>query len=200
MNILHIESSIFAENGVSSQLSRTLLEKLTKENPGSEIRHKHFGKEPVPHFDGETLQALMQDPDSRSDEQKDKVAYADQQITDVQWADVIVIGLPMYNFSVPSMLKAWFDFIARAGVTFRYTEKGPEGLLLNKKVHILATRGGQYKDTPIDTQIPFVKTFLNFLGITDINVIYAEGLNMGDDLKTLAIADAENQIQQLQSA
>ncbi|WMS86110.1 FMN-dependent NADH-azoreductase [Pleionea litopenaei] len=200
MNILHIESSIFAENGVSSQLSRTLLEKLTLENPGSEIRHKHFGQEPVPHFDGETLQALMQDPDSRSGEQKDKVAYADQQIADVQWADVIVIGLPMYNFSVPSMLKAWFDFIARAGVTFRYTEKGPEGLLLNKKVHILATRGGQYKDTPIDTQIPFVKTFLNFLGITDINVIYAEGLNMGDDLKTLAIADAENQIQQLQSA
>ncbi len=195
MNILHIESSIFAENGISSQLGRTLVEKLKQTTAGTKIKSRHFAAEPVPHFDGSVLNALMTEPSQRSEEQKSKVAYADQQISDVQWADTLVIGMPMYNFSVPSMLKSWFDFIARAGVTFRYTDQGPVGLLEGKKAYVIATRGGIYKDTPADSQTPFVETFLNFIGIKDIEFIYAEGLNMGDSNKQKAIEQAENQIQ-----
>lgn len=195
MNILHIESSIFAENGISSQLGRTLVEKLKQTTAGTKIKARHFAAEPVPHFDGSVLNALMTEPSQRSEEQKSKVAYADQQISDIQWADTLVIGMPMYNFSVPSMLKSWFDFIARAGVTFRYTDQGPVGLLEGKKAYVIATRGGIYKDTPADSQTPFVETFLNFIGIKDIEFIYAEGLNMGDSNKQKAIEQAENQIQ-----
>lgn len=195
MNILHIESSIFAEKGVSSQLGRTLVDKLRQTTAGATVKSRHFATEPVPHFDGGVLHALMTEPMQRSEEQQSKVAYADQQISDIQWADTLVIGMPMYNFSVPSMLKAWFDYVARAGVTFRYTDQGPEGLLKGKKAYVVATRGGVYKDTPVDTQTPFVETFLNFIGIEDIEFIYAEGLNMGDSNKQKAIEQAENQIQ-----
>ncbi|WP_144392549.1 FMN-dependent NADH-azoreductase [Pleionea sediminis] len=197
MNILHIESSIFAENGVSSQLTRRLIDTIKSRKSDAEVRSKHFANEPVPHFDGLFLNALMKEEAKRTDEEKEKANYADQQIADIQWADTLVIGMPMYNFSVPSMLKAWFDFVARAGVTFRYTENGPEGLLKGKKAYIVATRGGQYKDTPTDSQAPFIKTFLNFIGIEDIEFIYAEGLNMGDELKQQAIESAEHHIQQV---
>lgn len=197
MNILHIESSLFAESGVSSQLSNQLLTRLKAAAKNPHVIKKSFAEQPVPHFDGKALQALMQPAEERTLEQQDIVAYADQQIADAQAANVWVIGLPMYNFGVPSMLKAWFDFIARAGVTFRYTEQGPQGLLNDKTVYLLATRGGQYKDSPADSQIPFIKTFLNFLGVTDIQVIYAEGLNMGEQIKAQALSDASVQINQL---
>jgi FMN-dependent NADH-azoreductase len=197
MNILHIESSLFAENGVSSQLSNQLLTRLKATANNTHIIKKSFAEQPVPHFDGKALQALMQAPEEQTQEQQQIVAYADQQIADAKAADVWVIGLPMYNFGVPSMLKAWFDFIARAGVTFRYTDQGPEGLLGDKTVYLLATRGGQYKDSPADSQIPFIKTFLNFLGITSIEVIYAEGLNMGEPIKTRALSEASAHINQL---
>ncbi len=195
MNILHIESSIFAEQGVSSQLTRTLVEKLKHSSTGSVVKTRNFAEEPVPHFDADVLQALMTDASERSDAQQSKVDYADQQISDIQWADTLVIGMPMYNFSVPSMLKAWFDYVARAGVTFRYTDQGPVGLLQGKKAFVVATRGGIYKDTQADSQTPFVETFLKFIGIDDIEFIYAEGLNMGDSSKQQAIEQAENQIQ-----
>ena len=94
---------------------------------------------------------------------------------------MIVIGVPMYNFGVPAQLKNWIDAIARAGVTFRYTEKGPEGLLKGKKVYVALTRGGKYRNTPADTQVPYLTTVLGFLGMTDVQFVYAEGLAMGPD-------------------
>lgn len=118
-------------------------------------------------------------------------------IDELKQAEVIVIGLPMYNFGIPSTLKAYFDQIARAGVTFRYTENGPEGLLTGKKAYIFATRGGLYAGTPLDSQTGYVRNFLGFLGITDVEFIYAEGLNMGDLNKEAALAEAQQQIAKL---
>ncbi len=192
MNLLHIESSLFAENGVSSQLSRELISQLKAKHSDITVNHKNFALEPVPHFDGNTLNALMADKQGLSEQQKQLADYSNQQIEQVQEADVLVIGVPMYNFGIPSMLKAWFDHIARAGVTFRYTENGPEGLLKNKKVYIVASRGGIYKDTQADSIVPFLSTLLNFLGMDDIEYIYAEGLNMGDDKKAEGMKQARD--------
>lgn len=197
MKLLHIESSIFADAGVSSQLSRQLIESLRQSNPSLDIIEKHFAKQPMPHFDGVMLQAVSTAPELRTAEQAQLAKFADKQIEELQQADILVIGMPMYNFGVPSMLKSWFDFVARAGVTFQYTEHGPEGLLQGKKAYVIATRGGQYKDTPMDSQTPFVETFLKFLGIIDIKFIYAEALNMGDESRQLSIDQAQQKIQSL---
>ena len=109
---------------------------------------------------------------------------------------MIVIGLPMYNFGVPSTLKAYFDHVARAGITFRYTENGPVGLLQNKRAVIIATRGGQYAGTPADSQTNHVRTILNFLGIQDVQFVYAEGLAMGEDLQREAVSQAQAALKQ----
>ena len=118
-------------------------------------------------------------------------------IDELSRADVIVIGLPMYNFGVPSTLKAYFDHIARAGVTFRYTDKGPVGLLRGKKVFVFAARGGLYAGTPRDTQTPYVRDFLSFLGMDDVEFIYAEGLALGDEHQKKALDRAHAAIDRL---
>ena len=133
----------------------------------------------------------------RDEQQKQIVAYSDRLIDELKQADTIVLGLPMYNFGVPSMLKAWFDHIARAGVTFRYTEKGPVGLLTGKKVYVFATRGGYYAGTPRDTQTAYVRDFLAFLGITDVEFVYAEGLAISEASKAASLAKARESLQQL---
>jgi FMN-dependent NADH-azoreductase len=125
------------------------------------------------------------------------VAQSDALIAELEAADVIVLGLPMYNFGVPSTLKAYFDHVARAGVTFRYTADGPQGLLGGKKAYVLAARGGRYAGTPLDTQSDFVRQFLGFLGIRDVEFIYAEGLAMGDAHRDGALSHAGECIQQL---
>ncbi|MEE4246855.1 MAG: NAD(P)H-dependent oxidoreductase [Kangiellaceae bacterium] len=195
MNTLYIESSIFADNGVSSQLANELISQL-EANGGVNLTKRSFASDPIKHLDGELIGAIMTDSAERSDEQAAIVAEADAYIKEVQDADTIILGVPMYNFSVPSQLKAWFDHIARAGVTFQYTENGPKGLLSNKKVYVLATRGGFYKDTPMDSQTPFVTTFMNFLGLDDVEFIYAEGLNVNEESKEKALTSAKQQIQQ----
>lgn len=188
MNVLHIESSIFGAQGVSSQLAERLLARL--QEGGATITKRSFASDPIPHLDGAHLTALMTPATDRSAEQQAKADFSDRLIAEVQAADVLVIGVPMYNFSLPSMLKAWFDHIARAGVTFRYTAEGPEGLLKGKKVYLLLSRGGQYLGTAADSQTPLLKTFLNFIGLTDIQSIYAEGLNMGEEPRTSALEAA----------
>ena len=189
MNVLHIDSSIFGSQGVSSQLSARLLERLRAD--GATITSRSFAAQPVPHLDGAHLTALMTPVTDRSAEQQALADYSDTLIAEVQAADLLVIGVPMYNFTVPSMLKSWFDHIARAGVTFRYTENGPEGLIKGKTVYVALARGGLYRDQPHDTQVPYLKTVLGFLGLTDVRFIYAEGLNMGPDAAAKGFAQAE---------
>jgi FMN-dependent NADH-azoreductase len=140
---------------------------------------------------------LITPPEVRSAAQHAVVAYSDTLINELQRADVIVLGLPMYNFGVPSQLKAYFDHIARAGVTFKYSDKGPVGLLTGKKAFVFAARGGLYVGTPLDTQTSYVRDFLRFVGISDVEFVYAEGLNVSPQSKEAGLAKAAAEIARL---
>jgi FMN-dependent NADH-azoreductase len=160
------------------------------------VRHV-AAAEPVPHLDAQRFGAFITQPEARNAEQAAVVAYSDALIAELKQADVIVIGLPMYNFGVPSQLKAYFDHIARAGVTFRYTENGPVGMLTGKKAYVFAARGGIYAGTPMDTQTNYVRDFLRFIGLADIEFVYAEGLAISPQSKEAGLANAAAAIERL---
>lgn len=196
-NILVITASIFGQDGQSSQLVTKTLDKLTRQHPEARVEIRDLAKEPVPHLDAERFGAFLSAQDDPTAEQAEVLAYSDELIAEFKQADAVLLGVPMYNFGVPSVLKAYFDHIARAGVTFRYTENGPEGLLDDKPVYVLAARGGIYAGTPNDSQTPFLRSFLGFLGLKSVEFVYAEGLNMGDDSKAQALDKADNHIEAL---
>ena len=173
------------------------MEKYQNQNSGTEVIHRDLAANPVPHLSAETFQGFMLQESERSDIQKEVAGLSDSLIGELQEADVLVLGLPMYNFSLPSTLKSWFDHIARAGITFRFTENGPEGLLKGKKAYVLAARGGLYQGTPMDTQTGLVRHFLKFIGIEDVEFVYAEGLSMGDEQKEQSLSRAADQIDSL---
>jgi FMN-dependent NADH-azoreductase len=195
--LLQIQTSIFSNAGESSQLSRKFVAEWQKANPNGHVIVRDIGQEPVPHLTAARFQSFLAKPEERTAEQHAVAAYSDELIDELRRADVIVLGLPMYNFGVPSALKAYFDHIARSGVTFRYTEKGPQGLLTGKKAYVFAARGGLYAGTPLDTQTSYVRDFLRFLGIDDVEFVYAEGLAMGEASKGQSLANAEKAIQSL---
>jgi FMN-dependent NADH-azoreductase len=194
--ILQLNTSILSNEGQSTRLATEFVASLG----ASEVIVRDLAQEPVPHLDAERFGAFITPNEKRTEKQKLLVAYSDRLIGEIRSADTLVLGLPMYNFGVPSTLKAWFDQIARAGVTFRYTEKGPVGLLTGKKAYVLATRGGIYEGTPRDTQTAYVRDFLAFLGITDVEFVYAEGLAISEASKTASLAKARETIQQLAPA
>ena len=200
MNILQINSSARSAASHSSRLAGEISERLQAGNADATLTLRDLGRTPQPELNESALQALFTPADQRSPEQAARVATDDALIAELQAADVLVLGVPMYNFGVPAQLKNWIDAIARAGVTFRYTDKGPEGLLKGKKVYVALTRGGKYRDTPADTQVPYLKTVLGFLGLTDIHFVYAEGVNMGPDAEKKALDTARAQIDALFSA
>src|SRR6185369_14706852 len=158
---------------------------------------RDFAREPVPHLDAASFGAFIAKPEERTAEQRKAVAYSDALIAELKAADVIVLGLPLYNFGLPSTLKAYFDQVGRAGSTFRYTAEGPVGLLTGKKAYVFAARGGLYKGTPSDTQTPYVRAFLAFIGITDVEFVYAEGLAISEASKSAGIAAAHRDIANL---
>ncbi|MDD3765328.1 MAG: FMN-dependent NADH-azoreductase [Nevskiales bacterium] len=195
--LLQINTSLFAEGGTSSKLAQRFVDTWREQHPDSRVVTRDLGREPLPHLSAERFQAFLTAPDQRDASQQAHVAASDELIDELKAADVIVLGLPMYNFGIPSTLKAYFDHIARAGVTFRYTANGPEGLLPDRKVYVFAARGGQYQGTPRDTQTRYVIDFLNFVGLKDIEFVYAEGLNLGDASRQAALDNAEARIDQL---
>lgn len=197
MRILQIKASVFNGNGQSSRLADEFVSLLRKQNPGAEVIQRDLAAEPVPHLDGARVGAFFAKPAQRNAEQQAVVAYSDALIDELRRADVIVLGLPMYNFGVPSQLKAWFDHIARAGETFKYTDKGAVGLLTGKKAYVFAARGGVYAGTPNDWQTQFVRYFLGFIGITDVEFVYAEGLALGEDSRNNSIAAAQAGVRRL---
>ena len=197
ITLLQLNTSIFSADGQSSRLADSFVAKFRAANPGAEIIVRDLARDPVPHLDAERFSAFIAKPESRTPAQKAAVADSDQLIRELKRADVIVLGLPMYNFGVPSTLKAYFDHVARAGVTFRYTEKGPVGLLTGKKAYILATRGGNYAGTRLDFETGFVRQFLQFVGIDDVEFVYAEGLAIGDASRQAALTAAEGAIERL---
>jgi len=195
--LLKINASLFSNHGQSSQLTERFVAAWQASHPDTSVVSRDLAVEPVPHLDGARVTALFAKPEERNAEQQAVVDFSDALIAELRQADTVVIGLPMYNFGVPSTLKAYFDHIARAGVTFQYTAEGPKGLLTGKKAYILAARGGRYAGTPKDSQTTYVRDFLGFIGITDVEFVYAEGLNMGDDSKNSALADAHKAVAEL---
>jgi len=191
--VLQLNTSIFSGNGQSSQLANEFVAHLD----AGKVVVRDLASEPVPHLDAERFGAFLSKPDTRTREQQAVVDYSDKLIDELRRADVIVLGLPMYNFGLPSNLKAYFDHIARAGVTFKYTDKGSVGLLTGKKAYVFAARGGIYLGTPKDTQTAYVRDFLAFLGITDVEFVYAEGLAMGETIRNDAISKARVAIERL---
>ena len=191
MKILQINSSARSAGANSTRLADAVTTRLKAANPGAVVELRDLAAHPHPVLDEAALGALFTPAEQRSPEQAARVALDDALIAQLQSADAIVLGVPMYNFCVPVQLKTWIDAIARAGVTFRYTENGPEGLVKGKKVYVALARGGVYRDTPADSQVPYLKGVLGFLGMTDVEFIYAEGLAMGPETADKAFAEAE---------
>jgi FMN-dependent NADH-azoreductase len=196
MNILQINSSARAGNSNSSRLANAIVERLRAAHPDAALNLRDLGSQPHLALDEATLGALFTPAENRTPEQQARVALDDALIAEVQAADVLVLGVPMYNFGVPTQLKHWIDAIARANVTFRYTANGPEGLLKGKKVYVALARGGIYRDTPSDVQVQYLKTIFGFLGMSDIDFIYAEGLAMGPDAEKQGLDSALRQIEE----
>ena len=191
MKILQINSSARSAGANSTRLADSITARLKAANPAAVVELRDLAATPHPVLDEAALGALFTPAEQRTPEQAARVALDDALIAQVQSADAIVLGVPMYNFGVPVQLKTWIDAIARAGVTFRYTENGPEGLLKGKKVYVALARGGIYRDTPADSQVHYLKGVLGFLGMTDVEFIYAEGLAMGPESADKAFAAAE---------
>src|SRR5882672_10703411 len=189
--LLKIQSSIFSDGGQSSRLGNRFIAAWREANPDGNVVVRDLAKDPVPHLDAARFGAFLAKPEERTPAQQAVVDYSDALIGELKRADVVVLGLPMYNFGVPSTLKAYFDHVARVGETFKYAEMVPVGLLTGKKVYVFAARGGMYAGTPNDTQTPFIRTFLSFLGMSDIEFVYAEGLAISDASKQQSLARAE---------
>jgi FMN-dependent NADH-azoreductase len=198
--LLQLNTSLYSSGGQSTRLANEFVARWREGNPSSTVIVRDLALEPVPHLTAERFQAFLSKPSERTPEQQSVVAYSDALIDELKRADVIVLGLPMYNFDVPSALKAYFDHIARAGVTFRYSEKGPVGLLPGKKAYVFATRGGIHAGTPGDTQTGHVRNFLGLLGITDVEFVYAEGLAISDATREAALGQARQSIERLNPA
>ncbi len=192
--ILQINSAARSQGSQSTLLANELTATLLQANPGAQVVVRDLQAQPLPHLDDSVLGAFFTPAEQRSPAQVEIEARSVALIAELQAADIVVLAAPMYNFSVSSQLKTYFDWIARAGVTFRYGANGPEGLVTGKKVYVVAARGGKYAGTPADSQTPYLTTFLGFLGMTDVNFIYAEGLNMGPDVAGAALAAAREAI------
>jgi FMN-dependent NADH-azoreductase len=195
MNILQINSSARVGGSQSTPLANQIAARLLAANPGATLTVRHLAATPHPALDEAALGALFTPADKRTPEQAARVALDDTLIAEIQAADAVVLGVPMYNFAISTQLKNWIDAICRAQVTFRYTEKGPEGLLKGKKVYVALARGGVYRDGPGDSQVPYLKTVLGFLGLTDIQFFYAEGLAISPENAQNAIAQARADIE-----
>lgn len=188
--ILQLNSSIYGEEGQSSRLADEFVSQWRDREPTLRLIRRDLAKSEIPHLSAQTFQAALTPKGDRSAAQAAQARLADELVDELLGADVLVLGLPMYNFGVPSVLKAWFDHVARAGTTFSYTANGPVGHLDGRKAYVFATRGGQYAGTSSDHQVPFVSQFLSFLGIEDIEFVYAEGLAISEETREAALRRA----------
>jgi FMN-dependent NADH-azoreductase len=197
MRLLHIDSSILGDASVSRTLTAAVVDKWQSREPGIEVIYRDLAAEPLSHLSGSHFAARALAPADRTPEQQREIDVSDAVLSEFLTADVIVLGAPMYNFSIPSQLKAWIDRIAVAGKTFRYTSSGPQGLAGGKKVIVVSSRGGVYAETPhdeLDFQEAYLRAVFGFLGITDIEIVRAEGVSMGAAGKQQALAAAHRAI------
>lgn len=194
MNILQINSSVRGAGSESTRVASAIVARLAADNPDATVAVRDMAATPHPALDEAALGALFTPAGQRTPEQAARVALDDALIAQVQAADVIVLGAPMYNFGMSVQLKTWFDAIARAGVTFRYTANGPEGLLTGKKVFVATARGGVYP-LDADPQVPHIRMLLNFVGLTESTFVYSNGQAMGPEAAAQGQAQADAAIE-----
>ena len=193
--VLIVNSSALGEASVSNKLTRELADRLEANDPSVEIAVRDIGASPVPHLKADTVSAIR--GKAETDAARATLALSDELIAEIREADLLVIGSPMYNFGIASTLKTWFDHVLRAGVTFRYTPEGPEGLVKGKKAVVIETRAGFYSEggsAGMDSQEPHLRTLLGFMGITDVAFVRAEKLAFGPEAASAAIAEAAEQL------
>ncbi len=187
--VLALKSSILGDYSQSNKLVEDFIKNVGQDK----LTVRDLAANPLPVLDFAVATALRATEDL-SQEQLSVVDLSDTLIEEVKAADTLVIAAPMYNFTIPTQLKNWIDLIARAGVTFKYTENGVQGLIEGKKAIVVTTRGGIHKDSPTDNVTPYLRTVLGFVGITDVEFVYAEALNMGEDAASKGISEAQSQL------
>ena len=192
--ILVIESSARQEGSVSRQLTADFIGQWQAAHPQDQVKVRDLAKQPVPHLDETLLAGWMKPADQQSEAEQAAAARSNELTDEVLAADVLVLAAPMYNFAIPSTLKAWLDHVLRAGVTFKYTETGPQGLLTGKRAYVLTARGGIYAGSGLDHQEPYLRQALAFIGIHEVEFIHAEGLNMGPEATAQGLAGARAEI------
>jgi FMN-dependent NADH-azoreductase len=195
-NVLIIDSAATGAASISRKLTRDAAERLQRRDPTVRIVLRDIGSAPIPHLTEKTVPAIRAGLVD-NEEAGAALALSEELVAELQDADLIVIGAPMYNFGMPSTLKAWFDHVLRARVTFRYTEAGPEGLLKGKKAIVVETRAGLYSEGPaaaMDSQEPHIRTLLGFMGIDDVTFVRAEKLAFGPEVADAAVAAAAEKI------
>lgn len=195
--LVHITSSITGPTSHSTRLSQAFVARWQVSHPGGRIITHDLTTEAIPHLDPERLQALFTPLEQRDPQQQAIVDFSDGLITELRQADAIVMGVPLYNFGIPSTLKAYFDHIARAGVTFRYTPEGPIGLLPDVPVYVFATRGGHYAGGPADWHLD---SLLKFIGLKTVEYVFVEGLALGEESVHRALESAKEKIAGLLAA
>ncbi len=192
MNILHITSSPRGGASYSNRVATQVIDEISTRNPGTSVTVRDVARDPLPHIDDDFVIATKSPDGPQTERQRALLAQSDVLVDEVFAADVIVIAAPMINFTIPSTLKSWIDHVARAGRTFSYTEKGPQGLVTGKQVILIGARGGVYSQAmkPLDFQLPYLKSVLGFLGMTDVEVIEVEGTAFGPEVAEKAVAAA----------
>ena len=189
--ILVIESSARQQGSVSRELTQQFIANWQAAHPADQVQVRDLVAEPVPHLDATLLGGWMTPSEQQSDAEKAALARSNQLTDELLAADVLVLAAPMYNFAIPSTLKAWLDHVLRAGLTFKYTDTGPQGLLTGKRAFVLTARGGIYAGSALDHQEPYLRQALAFIGIHDVQFIHAEGLNLGAEFSEKGLAKAK---------
>lgn len=200
--LLHIDSSVLGDVSTSRKLTASIVDALQQDHPQARVTYRNLADAPPAHLTGRVMVAMRSgDLTDLSDEERAQVALSEELLEEFLAADIVVIGAPMYNFSLPTQLKAWIDRLAQAGRTFKYTETGPVGLAGGKRVVIASSRGGMYAGTPlealVDHQEAYLRGVLGFWGITDVEIVRAEGTNMGPQAVEQAMVSAQEQIDRL---
>ncbi|WP_283190177.1 FMN-dependent NADH-azoreductase [Pseudomonas sp. PMCC200344] len=188
--VLIIESSARQQDSVSRQLTQTFISQWQTAHPIDQITVRDLAVNPVPHLDINLLGGWMKPAEQRNDIEQVSLERSNQLTDELLVADVLVMAAPMYNFAIPSTLKAWLDHVLRAGVTFKYTDTGPQGLLSGKRAYVLTARGGIYAGSTADHQEPYLRQVMGFIGIHDVTFIHAEGMNLGGDFQEKGLSQA----------
>ncbi len=192
-----IESSVRKDGSISRQLTEQFIAQWQAAHPADIIGVRDLAINPVPHLDADLLGGWMKPEAERSAEEVQALVRSNELTDEVLAADVLVLAAPMYNFAIPSTLKAWLDHVLRAGVTFKYTATGPQGLLTGKRAIVLTARGGIYAGSSADHQEPYLRQVLAFIGIHDVQFIHAEGMNLGGDFSEKGLNQAKAQLAQV---